>query len=111
VVQNRVLFASRLTRLCALPFRVPFITQILGAFQDSCHIYLVMEYCARGDLLERLLKEGRPMAEERVATDVAMPLLQVSGLARGIGGRALPAYFEVHDCSLGFEAEKWPSDS
>jgi hypothetical protein len=42
---------------------VPAITSYYGAFQDSKHIYIVMEYCARGDLLERLLNEGRAFSE------------------------------------------------
>lgn len=44
---------------------VPAITCYYGAFQDSKHIYIVMEYCARGDLLERLLHEGRAFSEVR----------------------------------------------
>ena len=39
------------------PRSVPAITCYYGAFQDAKHIYIVMEYCARGDLLERLLLE------------------------------------------------------
>eukprot|EP00891_Asterochloris_glomerata_P007383 jgi/Astpho2/7383/e_gw1.00114.154.1_t len=39
-----------------------------------------MEHCTGGDLLERLLKEGRAMHEHRVALEVAHPLL--SALAR-----------------------------
>ena len=42
---------------------MPAITSYYGAFQDSKHIYIVMEYCARGDLLERLLSEGRAFSE------------------------------------------------
>ena len=43
--------------------------------QDGPGIYLVMEHCPGGDLLERLLHEGRAMAEARVAAHVAAPLL------------------------------------
>ncbi len=34
-----------------------------------------MEHCAGGDLLEQLLKEGRAMTEQRVALEVALPIL------------------------------------
>lgn len=56
--------------------RVPWITQFYGAFQDAYQIFLVMEYCGGGDLLERLLKEGRAMSERRVIQEVAAPLLK-----------------------------------
>ena len=55
--------------------RVPLITTFLAAFQDSKQIYLVMEHCSGGDLLEQLLKEGRAMTEQRVAMEVALPIL------------------------------------
>ncbi|CAK0752065.1 hypothetical protein CVIRNUC_002117 [Coccomyxa viridis] len=56
--------------------RVPLITQFYGAFQDAYQIFLVMEYCAGGDLLDRLLEEGRAMSERRVILEVAVPLLK-----------------------------------
>ena len=56
--------------------RVPLITQFYGAFQDAYQIFLVMEYCAGGDLLDRLLEEGRAMSERRVVLEVAVPLLK-----------------------------------
>ena len=34
-----------------------------------------MEHCSGGDLLEQLLKEGRAMNEQRVALEVALPIL------------------------------------
>ena len=34
-----------------------------------------MEHCSGGDLLEQLLKEGRAMTEQRVALEVALPVL------------------------------------
>ncbi|KAL3148438.1 hypothetical protein ABBQ38_013889 [Trebouxia sp. C0009 RCD-2024] len=55
--------------------RVPLITTFLAAFQDSKQIYIVMEHCSGGDLLEQLLKEGRAMTEQRVALEVALPIL------------------------------------
>eukprot|EP00775_Hariotina_reticulata_P004227 gene4227-4476_t len=54
---------------------VPHTTAYTGAFQDSKQIYIVMEYCGRGDLLEQLLKEGRAMAEKRVVREVVLPTL------------------------------------
>lgn len=55
---------------------MPLITQFYGAFQDAYQIFLVMEYCAGGDLLDRLLEEGRAMPERRVILEVAVPLLK-----------------------------------
>lgn len=55
--------------------RVPLITCFVAAFQDSKQIYIVMEHCSGGDLLEQLLKEGRAMTEQRVAIEVALPIL------------------------------------
>ena len=55
---------------------MPLITQFYGAFQDAYQIFLVMEYCAGGDLLERLKKENRAMSERRVILEVAVPLLR-----------------------------------
>ena len=55
---------------------MPLITQFYGAFQDTYQIFLVMEYCGGGDLLEKLLEEGRAMTEQRVVLEVAIPLLK-----------------------------------
>ena len=63
---------GRLRAVC----RVPLITQFYGAFQDAYQIFLVMEYCSGGDLLERLKKENRAMSERRVILEVAVPLLR-----------------------------------
>ena len=52
--------------------RVPLITQFYGAFQDAYQIFLVMEYCSGGDLLERLKQENRAMSERRVILEVAV---------------------------------------
>jgi hypothetical protein len=54
----------------------PHTTHFYLAFMDSQFIYLVMEYCSGGDLLERLLAEGRAMRERRVALEIAIPLLE-----------------------------------
>ena len=58
---------------CPLPSplsRVPHCCYYIGAFQDSKQIYIVMEHCSGGDLLEQLLKEGRAMTEKRVVREV-----------------------------------------
>jgi serine/threonine protein kinase len=60
------------------------------AFQDRSHIYIVMEYCSGGDLLERLLNEGRAMREGRVALQVALPMLQAL--------KHMHAYHIIHRC-------------
>ncbi|KAF6256795.1 kinase-like domain-containing protein [Scenedesmus sp. NREL 46B-D3] len=54
---------------------VPHTTAYTGAFQDSKQIYIVMEHCSGGDLLEQLLREGRAMAERRVVREVVLPSL------------------------------------
>jgi serine/threonine protein kinase len=54
---------------------VPHTTAYTGAFQDSKQIYIVMEHCSGGDLLEQLLREGRAMAEKRVVREVVLPTL------------------------------------
>ena len=56
--------------VCLRPCRIPNITQFYGTFQDNAHIFIVMEYCASGDLLELLLAEGRAMTETRVVNMV-----------------------------------------
>lgn len=53
---------------------MPNITAYHGAFQTREEICIVMEYCPCGDLLERLLAEGRAFEEARVA-EVAATLL------------------------------------
>lgn len=55
--------------------RIPHTTAYTGAFQDSKQIYIVMEHCKGGDLLEQLLKEGRAMPEKRVVREVVLPTL------------------------------------
>lgn len=55
--------------------RVPHVTKYIGAFQNSASIYIVMEHCGGGDLLEQLLREGRAMTEKRVVREVVLPIL------------------------------------
>ncbi len=79
--------ATETCQLC----RVPLITQFYGAFQDAYQIFLVMEYCAGGDLLDRLLDEGRAMSERRVILEVAVPLLKTL--------QHLHSYSIIHRCA------------
>ncbi len=67
--------AASLTRDARGARRVPLVTRFYGACQDRAHIYLVMELCPGGDLLDLLLREGRAMDERRVAAAFAAPLL------------------------------------
>ena len=41
---------------------MPLVTRFYGACQDRAHIYLVMELCPGGDLLELLLREGQVLS-------------------------------------------------
>lgn len=50
--------------------RVPSVVGFFGAFQDDKCMYIVMECCESGDLLEKLLAEGRAMSEKRVVNEV-----------------------------------------
>lgn len=49
--------------------------QLLGAFEDEDHVYLVQESCTGGDLYGRLVRTGGLMAEADVRRDVVVPLL------------------------------------
>lgn len=44
-----------------------------GSFQDSKQMYIVMEFCSRGDLLENILREGQAMEEQRTIKEVKLP--------------------------------------
>jgi len=55
--------------------RIPGVVRHVAAFDDAGRVHLVMEACPGGDLLERLLHEGRAFAEPRTAAEVAAPLL------------------------------------
>ena len=54
---------------------VPSTVRFLAAFDDEGKVHIVMEACGGGDLLERLLHEGRAFSETRAAAEVAAPLL------------------------------------
>ncbi|GMH32861.1 hypothetical protein BSKO_00695 [Bryopsis sp. KO-2023] len=60
---------------CLTTKQIPNTTRFYGAFQDTHYIYIVMEYCPKGDLLELLIREGRAMTEKRICNMVAIPLL------------------------------------
>ena len=47
---------------------MPSVVRFIGAFQDSRQMYIVMQHCPGGDLLELLLREGRPRGRGRVCT-------------------------------------------
>lgn len=54
---------------------VPSTVRFLAAFDDEGKVHIVMEACGGGDLLERLLHEGRAFSETRAVAEVAAPLL------------------------------------
>lgn len=62
---------------CIAACRVPNVVDFYGCFQDEDHVFIIMEYCAGGDLLEHLLRDKKAMSERRAAADVARPLLEV----------------------------------
>lgn len=51
------------------------VVQIYGTFQDSKMIYIVQEYCSRGDLFNRLMDRGGMLSEAEVAAKVVTPML------------------------------------
>jgi hypothetical protein len=53
------------------------VVDYYGAFHDEKHVYIVMEHCGGGDLLEKLLRTKRGMSERTVALEVALPCLSV----------------------------------
>ncbi|PSC75138.1 exostosin-like glycosyltransferase [Micractinium conductrix] len=57
--------------------RLPSVVEYYGAFHDEAHLFIVMEYCGGGDLLEKLLRDKKAMNERRVAQEVALPCLSI----------------------------------
>ncbi|EFN60027.1 hypothetical protein CHLNCDRAFT_14465, partial [Chlorella variabilis] len=55
----------------------PTIVEYYGAFHDDAHLYIVMEHCGGGDLLEKLLRDKKAMNERKVAVEVAYPCLAI----------------------------------
>ena len=68
---------ASLPALPAIACRLPSIVQYYGAFHDEASLYIVMEHCGGGDLLEKLLRDKRAMNEKRVALEVAQPCLAI----------------------------------
>ncbi|KAL4449408.1 hypothetical protein ABPG77_007052 [Micractinium sp. CCAP 211/92] len=59
--------------------RLPSVVEYYGSFHNEAHLYIIMEYCGGGDLLEKLLRDKKAMHEKRVALDVALPCLSILG--------------------------------
>lgn len=38
---------------------LPSVVEYYGAFHDEAHLFIVMEYCGGGDLLEKLLRDKK----------------------------------------------------
>ncbi|PRW60302.1 kinase [Chlorella sorokiniana] len=57
--------------------RLPSVVDYYGAFHDDARLYIVMEYCGGGDLLEKLLRDKKAMNEKKVAIEVAYPCLSI----------------------------------
>ncbi|KAK9817875.1 hypothetical protein WJX72_003532 [[Myrmecia] bisecta] len=51
------------------------VVTLLGTFETSEHIYIIMESCSRGDLFKHLLRQGGTIEEPKVCTEVVIPLL------------------------------------
>lgn len=64
---------------CPAACRLPSVVEYYGAFHDDAHLYIIMEYCGGGDLLEKLLHDKKAMHEKRVAVEVAVPCLSILG--------------------------------
>ena len=47
----------------------PSICKLMDVFEDTNNIYLILEYCAGGELLERI-EDDNVMADEREAASV-----------------------------------------
>ncbi|GAQ82883.1 Serine/threonine-protein kinase [Klebsormidium nitens] len=69
------------------PIKHPSICQFYGAFEDATFIYIVMELCSRGDLMEMLVGEygvGK-LSEERAVQMVMVPLLSALKASHALG--------------------------
>ena len=64
-------------RCPTLTSRLPSVVEYYGAFCDDARLYIVMEHCGGGDLLEKLLRDKKAMSERRVAVEVAQPCLAI----------------------------------
>lgn len=54
---------------------IPNVVQFYGGFQDTERIFLIMELCEGGDLLEVLMARKVPFSERRAIQKIAVPLL------------------------------------
>ena len=54
---------------------IPNIVQFYGSFRDTDRVFLIMELCEGGDLLEVLLARKVPFSERRAIQKIAVPLL------------------------------------
>jgi len=54
---------------------IPNIVQFYGSFRDTERVFLIMELCEGGDLLEVLLARKVPFSERRAIQKIAVPLL------------------------------------
>ncbi|CAI5477295.1 unnamed protein product [Closterium sp. Yama58-4] len=63
------------------------ICQLYGSFEDTKYVYIVMELCSQGDLMEFLNgpRGVRRLTEERAVQTVLLPLLQALQLLHGKG--------------------------
>lgn len=83
----RGLLKDYLTLSPACLRRHPSICQFYGAFEDATFIYIVMELCSRGDLMEMLVGEygvGK-LSEERAVQMVMVPLLSALQACHALG--------------------------
>ncbi|GAB4819998.1 hypothetical protein N2152v2_007044 [Parachlorella kessleri] len=67
---------QREIRLMYMLRRQPGVAQILGDFEDEHYYYIIMEYCAGGDLYHRMILKGQ-FDEHWACQKVITPLLEV----------------------------------
>eukprot|EP00899_Mesostigma_viride_P000548 jgi/Mesvir1/10494/Mv15047-RA.1 len=67
---------SREIRAMRLMAGHPCVCQLLGMFFDEKCIYMVLEYCPRGDLLRQLDASGGRLKEKHMVQVVLIPLLK-----------------------------------
>ena len=57
--------------------RHPNIVKLYAAFEDAVGVYLVLEYCPRGDWFQEMRRmPGGRLSEQKVATEVVEPILR-----------------------------------
>lgn len=70
IVKQHKYSSTKNETLKNIPPSVPHVVDFYGSFQDSKQMYIVMEFCSRGDLLENILREGQAMEEQRTIKEV-----------------------------------------